>query len=291
MCMDGIKCACYLIICWLVILYSYYCHYYLVPNSYPLQVQNTSISANRLFCFSRGETESLLQYLNSHDIDIENCQGQSYDNASNMSGRYNSLQAKLKNRCPYAKFIPCFGHSLNLVGNCCADSCQQAILFFNFASGLYIFFSGSTSRWKILTTAITKINNQGYTLKRLCGTCWAERADAALAIERNYKPIKSALEQISNNTEQKAEVRVLAEGFLSTMCKLETAFMIIFWNKVLQRFQATSGCLQVNFTIDYHETAAQLCYNGSKNNKSQKYIEFLDLFFLFLYNGCTKKFE
>ena len=30
----------------------------------------------------------LLSFLNEHEIDIANCRGQSYDNASNMSGRY-----------------------------------------------------------------------------------------------------------------------------------------------------------------------------------------------------------
>ena len=30
----------------------------------------------------------LLSFLNEHEIDIANCKGQSYDNASNMSGRY-----------------------------------------------------------------------------------------------------------------------------------------------------------------------------------------------------------
>ena len=35
----------------------------------------------------------LKEFLNLHDIEIKNCRGQSYDNASAMSGRYNKLQA------------------------------------------------------------------------------------------------------------------------------------------------------------------------------------------------------
>ena len=35
--------------------------------------------------------ESLLEFLKAHDIAIADCRGQSYDNASNMSGKYNGM--------------------------------------------------------------------------------------------------------------------------------------------------------------------------------------------------------
>ena len=40
--------------------------------------------------------DKLLTFLNENGIDIGNCRGQSYDNAGNMSGRYNDLQAQIK---------------------------------------------------------------------------------------------------------------------------------------------------------------------------------------------------
>ncbi|XP_065664392.1 zinc finger MYM-type protein 1-like [Hydra vulgaris] len=63
-------------------------------------------------------------YLNGHvyDIDITNCRGQAYDNASNMSGKYSGLQARLKERSELAFHIPCAGHSLNLVGQCSVNT-------------------------------------------------------------------------------------------------------------------------------------------------------------------------
>lgn len=52
-------------------------------------------------------------------LDLVDCRGQSYDNASNMSGKYNGLQAHLKRQNPLIHYIPCAAHSLNLVGvNC-----------------------------------------------------------------------------------------------------------------------------------------------------------------------------
>lgn len=42
------------------------------------------------------------------DISILNCVGQSYDNASNMSGKYTGLQARIKEVAPnLAEYVPC----------------------------------------------------------------------------------------------------------------------------------------------------------------------------------------
>ena len=59
---------------------------------------------------------TVLKVLNKCDIDIKNLRGQSYNNAANMSGCYNGLQAHICQIIPLAHYIPCATHSLNLVG-------------------------------------------------------------------------------------------------------------------------------------------------------------------------------
>lgn len=39
--------------------------------------------------------DALMEFLQAHDLDITDCRGPSYDNASAMSGIYNGLQAKV----------------------------------------------------------------------------------------------------------------------------------------------------------------------------------------------------
>jgi len=39
-------------------------------------------------------------------LDLSNCRGQAYENASNMSGKYNGLQAHLKKSNPLIHYIP-----------------------------------------------------------------------------------------------------------------------------------------------------------------------------------------
>ncbi|XP_065645449.1 uncharacterized protein LOC136075929 [Hydra vulgaris] len=65
--------------------------------------------------------DAVFLVLELHGLDINNCRGQSYDNASNMSGRYTGLQARIKEVNPLATFVPCSAHSLNHFGECAVD--------------------------------------------------------------------------------------------------------------------------------------------------------------------------
>ena len=49
------------------------------------------------------------------NIPIERLQGYCFDGASNMSGRFSGVQARLKELCPESLFVHCANHSLDLV--------------------------------------------------------------------------------------------------------------------------------------------------------------------------------
>ena len=68
----------------------------------------------------------ILNFLQEKSIDIKYCRGQSYANASNMSGKYKGVQQRINCVCPNADFCPCFAHSLNLVGTCAVESNADA---------------------------------------------------------------------------------------------------------------------------------------------------------------------
>ena len=82
----------------------------------------------------------LLKFFKTNGIYIKNCRGQIYDNASNMSGRYNGMQAIIQNHNPLAMWIPCAAHSLNLVGQYSVES-STTVSYFAFIQILYTFFS------------------------------------------------------------------------------------------------------------------------------------------------------
>ncbi|KAL4147812.1 hypothetical protein QTP88_002160 [Uroleucon formosanum] len=89
---------------------------------------------------------TVLVFLKRSGIDIANCRAQTYDNAANMSGRYRGLQAQIKELNDLAFYVPCVAHSLNLVGDCSAKECLEAINFFSILQKLYAFFAASTHR-------------------------------------------------------------------------------------------------------------------------------------------------
>ena len=58
--------------------------------------------------------KGIYSLLSQHCLDIQNIRRQGYDGASNIRGEWNGLQALILNDCPYAYYIHCFAHRLQL---------------------------------------------------------------------------------------------------------------------------------------------------------------------------------
>ena len=185
--------------------------------------------------------KTILSALSELGLNINNCRGQTYDNAANMSGIYNGLQAKIKCYSKNAEFVPCAGHSLNLVGNTAAECSSKAIRFFDFIQNLFFFFSSSTKRWDQLMNTDQKLS---HTLKRICDTRWSSRAEAVLTVRMNFSSIKTVLGEICINPSEKPIAKIEAKKLHSSFEDLETALLLIFWNTLLQRINATNKSLQ-----------------------------------------------
>ena len=175
------------------------------------------------------------EMLNKHSIDINNCRGQSYDNASNMSGKYTGLQTRVKEVNKLAVFIPCSAHSLNLVGTRAAECCSEALDFFRIIQKLYNFFSASTHRWDVLIAHV-----KGPVVKTLSNTRWSARKEAVKALRQSWKEIIKALLAIADDTTQKTVTRNEA----NYINRLEVAILTVFWDSILNRFNAVSSLLQ-----------------------------------------------
>jgi hypothetical protein len=52
--------------------------------------------------------------LSNHGFDLQNLRGQGYDGASNMKGELNGLQTLILKECPYAYYVHCYAHRLQL---------------------------------------------------------------------------------------------------------------------------------------------------------------------------------
>lgn len=104
-------------------------------------------------------------------LSLDECRGQSYDNAANMSGKYAALQAGIKKINPLADYIPCAAHSLDIVEivnlNCCLDTCN----FLKLVQELCAYSVGSNKRLNLLTMGLSSNENDRIlTLKTLSAT-------------------------------------------------------------------------------------------------------------------------
>ena len=54
-----------------------------------------------------------------------------------MRGKYNGVQALVQKKIgAVAEYVPCYAHSLNLVGVCAAQSCPETVQFFDFVENI-----------------------------------------------------------------------------------------------------------------------------------------------------------
>lgn len=207
---------------------------------------------------------TVLTFFDKCGIEIKNLRGQSYDNAANMSGCYNGLQAHIAKINHHAHYIPCAAHSLNLVGVCAAESCTGATSFFGLVQEIYNFFSASTHRWGVMHKYLhnkdggTSEGKQGSALvvKRASATRWCARADATKALSRGYNSFQKALQVIAEDGTQKPETIHEAKCLLNKMAMKESVIMVGFWAAILERINGVSKSLQKD-TIEL-QTAVDL---------------------------------
>jgi len=126
-------------------------------------------------------------------LNIENCRGQGFDSGANMAEKYNGMQSKICQINELARFVLCATHSLNLIGFHAANVTYSMVTFFGVVQQIFVYFSGSTSRWERLNT-VAKV-----TLKLHCETRWSSKKRAVSALLYNIEKIYYILLEISTN--------------------------------------------------------------------------------------------
>uniref|UniRef100_A0A674JYR2 DUF4371 domain-containing protein n=1 Tax=Terrapene triunguis TaxID=2587831 RepID=A0A674JYR2_9SAUR len=188
-------------------------------------------------------TETILQELEIMSLSGENLRGQGYDNGSNMKGKDNGLQRRMMEINPRAFFVSCSAHSLNLVVNDAARCCLEASSFFDLVQRLYVFFSGSTCCWEILTH-----RENSLTVKPLSQTRCESRIDALKTLFYELGNIYDAVIEISDDTTFTGSsgnaARSDAEALANGLSKFKFVTSLILWYNILFEINLTSKQLQ-----------------------------------------------
>ena len=128
------------------------------------------------------------------NLDLQKLRGQRYDNCSNMAGIYNGAHAHILEKNPFALYIPCGAHSLNLAGVHAAESFAEIKTFFGNIQALYVFFSCSPARWKFLS------------FHKLLDTRWSAHIAAIKPLVKKPREIIDALDRTVNQLDLAADM-------------------------------------------------------------------------------------
>nr|XP_008274686.1 PREDICTED: zinc finger MYM-type protein 1-like [Stegastes partitus] len=113
----------------------------------------TDIQINEVFWASELENQ-ILGSIEKNGTDLSKCRGQGYDGATNMSGAYSGVQARIAEREPLARYVDCAAHNLNLALNDTVKSVPGVKQFYDPFSSMYNFFGHSVKRWALLAPPV-----------------------------------------------------------------------------------------------------------------------------------------
>ncbi|XP_075499096.1 uncharacterized protein LOC142537471 [Primulina tabacum] len=195
-------------------------------------VNNHGILTERFFAIkSVSDTTSMnlkneiSNVLVHHDLHVKKIRGQGYDGASNMRGAWNGLQALFLKDCPYAYYVHCFAHRLQLTLVSAAKDVSVIWEFFSHLDNIVNIVTSSTKRIAELHTAqrneieyMLSIGerdsgndaNQIGNLQRAGATRWSSHYDSVKSLIGMYTATCKVFEVLSDyspNGRVKAEVR------------------------------------------------------------------------------------
>jgi hypothetical protein len=213
-----------------------------------------------------GLTNSLVEEMNMYGLDMNNCRGQGYDNGANMVGKNKGIQSRVLSQFPRAFFNPCGCHSLNLVIADAATSSVKSVSLFGVIQRLFVLFSSSTKRWKIIQdTGIAM------TLKEVCETRWESRVNSLKSVRYHMSEICEALssmEEEVNDPKATSEAKSLETHIAS----YDFILTLIVWYDILFQINLVSKNMQ-KVEIDLQAAVALLknCKDFLENYRETGY--------------------
>ncbi|GMI75703.1 hypothetical protein like AT1G19260 [Hibiscus trionum] len=150
--------------------------------------------------------------LSHHNLNLEDIRGQGYDGASNMRGEWNGLQALFMKDCPYAYYVHCLAHRLQLALVVAAREVPQVHAFFqNLIFVVNVVTSSSKRHDELQANYITEIEhlkeigelemgkgvNQVGTLQRPRDTRWSSHYKSICSMLRMYSATRIVVTDIA----------------------------------------------------------------------------------------------
>ncbi|CAL9020865.1 unnamed protein product [Prunus brigantina] len=189
----------------------------------------------------------ICKVLGKHTLLVKNMHGQGYDGASNIRGQWNGLQALFLNDCPYAYYIHCFAHRLQLALNVAAKEVGVNWRFFSMLNNIVNFVGASAKRHSELKLSqkaeiqgLLKAGklgmgtraNQIRCLQQPGTTRWGSHFSSIRSLIYLFGATKTLLDEIDRNGPT-SQFRGEAESIYIAMMSFEFVFSLLLLEKTM----------------------------------------------------------
>ncbi|XP_044869697.1 zinc finger MYM-type protein 1-like [Mauremys mutica] len=172
------------------------------------------------------------------DLPFSDCRGQCYDGASNVSGKFTGVQARVKEREPRAEFVHCAAHSLNLATQDALHNIQECRYMFFMVKDLINAFRESPKRM----AAFREFQSEGEpSLRPLCPTRWTLRISSIKSLLQNYKAMMNCLDELSYSSD---EFGLKCSGFSKQLQSFSTYFILTVLVKAMGLVEEANAQIQ-----------------------------------------------
>ncbi|CAN1286332.1 Zinc finger MYM-type protein 1 [Linum perenne] len=201
--------------------------------------------------------EVICGMLSEHNLPIQKLRGQGYDGSSNMSGQYNGLKALFLQDCPYAYFVHCFAHRLQLTLVAAAKNCGPIWRFYSLLDKIINLVKSSPKRSTELlacrrpatispifcSVETGKGANQSTSLQRACATRWSSHFFSVDSMIKMFAATCEVLQEVSEHNSSR-QLRAEAEGALEEITTFKFAFCLHMMRKIMMETMCLSQAFQ-----------------------------------------------
>lgn len=185
--------------------------------------------------------QELCSVLSLHNLDVNSIRGQGYDGASNMRGEWNGLQAKFLEECPYAYYVHCFAHQLQLALVGASKEVTEVHNFFgDLATVVNTVIASSKRSDDLNSNQVAEMQdlieldeletgsgaNQIRTLQRPGDTRWSSHYDSVCSLLKLYRPTYLVLKDIATARDSTSSTRAKAAGAVKSLMSFDFVFIL-----------------------------------------------------------------
>ncbi|XP_058222599.1 uncharacterized protein LOC131332410 [Rhododendron vialii] len=182
--------------------------------------------------------EHICTVLACHSLSVQNIRGQGYDGASNMRGRWKGLQALFLNDCPFAYYVHCFAHRLQLALVAASKEVISVKNFFSYVTLIVNIIDSSPKKndqFRGIQAAeiaeklavdddeleTGKGNNRIRKLKRAGDTRWGSHFGSISSLMSLFSSTCLVLKEIINDKDSTSTQRAEADGAYDAITTFE----------------------------------------------------------------------